>query len=104
MGSIALLIFDEAHHCNKRHFYNQVMDYYRQACTLERPRIFGMTACPVNTKVRPSGHHRMSGCRGMHLLDFSCRTSCHCNLGLCNACALCLVCRAQQLEAHVCNA
>ena len=61
MGSIALLIFDEAHHCNKRHFYNQVMDYYRQACTSERPRIFGMTACPVNTKVRPSGHHRMSG-------------------------------------------
>ena len=62
MGSIALLIFDEAHHCNKHHPYNQVMDHYRQARLSERPRIFGMTACPVNTKVRPSGHHRMSGC------------------------------------------
>lgn len=52
MSSIHLLIFDEAHHCRKRHPYAQVMDYYWKVPNpADRPRIFGMTASPVNTKL-----------------------------------------------------
>jgi endoribonuclease Dicer len=52
MTSIELLIFDEAHHCRKRHPYAQVMDHYRKVeVVADRPRIFGMTASPVNLKL-----------------------------------------------------
>ena len=51
---IALLVFDEAHHCRKNHPYAQVMEYYWQAADAgaELPHIFGMTACPVDGAVR----------------------------------------------------
>jgi hypothetical protein len=52
MSSIHLLIFDEAHHCRKRHPYAQIMDYYwKISDPADRPRVFGMTASPVNTKL-----------------------------------------------------
>ncbi|KAJ4296913.1 Dicer-like protein 1 [Kalmusia sp. IMI 367209] len=56
MAQINLLIFDEAHHAKSNHAYARLMkDYY--VTTLdpaERPRVFGMTASPVdaNTDVR----------------------------------------------------
>lgn len=53
MRQINLLIFDEAHHAKKSHAYAQIIrDFYLQESdqTL-RPRIFGMTASPVDAKV-----------------------------------------------------
>jgi endoribonuclease Dicer len=52
MSQINLLIFDEAHHAKNNHPYARVIkDYYAQEPdTLKRPRIFGMTASPVDVK------------------------------------------------------
>ncbi|EFR03219.1 hypothetical protein MGYG_06219 [Nannizzia gypsea CBS 118893] len=51
IGQINLLIFDEAHHAKKEHPYARIIkDFYLKE--LERkPRIFGMTASPVDAKV-----------------------------------------------------
>ncbi|KAG9246055.1 dicer-like protein [Calycina marina] len=49
---INLLIFDEAHHAKKDHPYSRIiMDHYaRQPKHLVLPKIFGMTASPVDSK------------------------------------------------------
>ncbi|KZS98895.1 P-loop containing nucleoside triphosphate hydrolase protein [Sistotremastrum niveocremeum HHB9708] len=45
---ISLLIFDEAHHCQKDHPYNAIMrDHYSSCPEDKRPKIFGMTASPI---------------------------------------------------------
>lgn len=53
MRQINLLIFDEAHHAKKGHAYAQIIkDFYlHETDTKLRPRIFGMTASPVDAKV-----------------------------------------------------
>lgn len=52
MTDISVLVCDEAHHRRKHHPYVQIMDFY---CDLlhaaDRPRVFGMTAFPVNFKL-----------------------------------------------------
>ncbi|KAL5341579.1 hypothetical protein BJX70DRAFT_405806 [Aspergillus crustosus] len=54
MEQINLLIFDEAHHTKKEHVYARIIrDSYLQVETSKRPRIFGMTASPVDTKNDP---------------------------------------------------
>jgi endoribonuclease Dicer len=52
MAQINLLIFDEAHHAKNNHPYARLMkDYYVHVLELfNRPRVFGMTASPVDTK------------------------------------------------------
>ena len=56
MGEIALLILDECHHCKKRHPANLVMQqFWHPAAPGARPRIFGMTASPVDTKKGSKG-------------------------------------------------
>ncbi|KAL5051864.1 hypothetical protein BDW71DRAFT_169667 [Aspergillus fruticulosus] len=51
MERINLLIFDEAHHTKKDHVYARIIrDSYLPTQPSERPRIFGMTASPVDTK------------------------------------------------------
>ncbi|KAL2864678.1 putative RNA helicase/RNAse III [Aspergillus lucknowensis] len=51
MEQINLLIFDEAHHAKKSHAYASIIrDSYYQVPPSKRPRIFGMTASPVDTK------------------------------------------------------
>ncbi|KAH7179182.1 uncharacterized protein B0J16DRAFT_364077 [Fusarium flagelliforme] len=51
MDRIHLLIFDEAHHAKKKHDYAEIMRrYYFTTQKSERPRIFGMTASPVDSK------------------------------------------------------
>lgn len=51
MLDVRLLIFDEAHHAVKRHPYCLIMrEFYHQAPHRARPRIFGMTASPVNIR------------------------------------------------------
>ena len=50
MQSINLLIFDEAHHTKKNHAYARIIkDYYIPAAAM-RPKIFGMTASPVDAR------------------------------------------------------
>ncbi|CAE6348170.1 unnamed protein product [Rhizoctonia solani] len=48
IDKILLLVFDEAHHCNKNHVYAQIMrTHYYHCQPNDRPRIFGMTASPI---------------------------------------------------------
>jgi len=58
MAQINLLIFDEAHHAKSNHPYARLMkDYYAHELDLsKRPRIFGMTASPVDTKGLSADH------------------------------------------------
>ncbi|CAE6495216.1 unnamed protein product, partial [Rhizoctonia solani] len=45
---VSLLVFSEAHHCNKNHVYANIMRTHYGHCPIsERPRIFGMTASPI---------------------------------------------------------
>ncbi|EED23279.1 RNA helicase/RNAse III, putative [Talaromyces stipitatus ATCC 10500] len=54
MEDINLLIFDEAHHAKKEHAYARIMkDGYLKANPASRPRIFGMTASPLDAKRDP---------------------------------------------------
>jgi endoribonuclease Dicer len=57
-----LLIFDEAHHTKNNHPYARVMkDYYSHELILsKRPRIFGMTASPVDVKGFSAEHVRQA--------------------------------------------
>ncbi|OKL56214.1 Dicer-like protein 1 [Talaromyces atroroseus] len=51
MEDINLLIFDEAHHAKKDHAYARIIkDSYIKADPGCRPRIFGMTASPLDAK------------------------------------------------------
>ncbi|KAL3680222.1 hypothetical protein R1sor_023178 [Riccia sorocarpa] len=51
MEMIELLIFDECHHAQKNHPYANIMrDFYHGRVT-HRPKIFGMTASPIISKV-----------------------------------------------------
>lgn len=57
-ADISLLIFDEAHHCTKKHPYADIMRRYHDLpAGTPRPKIFGMTASPVNT--RAGTHDKM---------------------------------------------
>ncbi|RAR10442.1 endoribonuclease dcr-1 [Stemphylium lycopersici] len=58
MAQINLLIFDEAHHAKSNHPYARLMkDYYAHEIDVaKRPRIFGMTASPVDTKGLSADH------------------------------------------------
>ncbi|RJE23589.1 hypothetical protein PHISCL_04089 [Aspergillus sclerotialis] len=48
---INLLIFDEAHHTKKEHPYARIIrDSYLKEPASKRPRIFGMTASPIDAK------------------------------------------------------
>jgi endoribonuclease Dicer len=55
MERINLLIFDEAHHAKKDHPYARIIkDFYAQAApNTQLPKIFGMTASPVDARVDP---------------------------------------------------
>ena len=52
MDQINLLIFDEAHHAKKNHAYARIIkDFYiSEEDTSKRPKIFGMTASPVDVR------------------------------------------------------
>ncbi|KAK5165182.1 Dicer-like protein 1 [Saxophila tyrrhenica] len=51
MKQINLLIFDEAHHAKKNHNYARIIkDFYFTADESLRPRVFGMTASPIDAK------------------------------------------------------
>ncbi|KAH6696703.1 hypothetical protein BKA61DRAFT_563214 [Leptodontidium sp. MPI-SDFR-AT-0119] len=52
MSQINLLIFDEAHHAKKDHAYARIIkDFYVHHDPACRPKIFGMTASPVDARV-----------------------------------------------------
>lgn len=51
MEEISLLIFDECHHSRKKHSFNVILaDYYHSCPRDMRPKIFGMSASPINRK------------------------------------------------------
>ncbi len=50
IGQISLLIFDEAHHTKKEHPYSKIIRDHYLKWNGEKPRIFGMTASPVDSK------------------------------------------------------
>ncbi|KEF55496.1 uncharacterized protein A1O9_08246 [Exophiala aquamarina CBS 119918] len=50
IDQISLLIFDEAHHCKKKHPYSNIIRDHYLGANGRRPRIFGMTASPVDSK------------------------------------------------------
>ncbi|CAM6115089.1 unnamed protein product [Calypogeia fissa] len=55
MEMIELLVFDECHHADKKHPYANIMrDFYHKK-KHSRPKIFGMTASPVNGKAGKGG-------------------------------------------------
>ncbi|KAH7395231.1 dicer-like protein 1 [Phaeosphaeria sp. MPI-PUGE-AT-0046c] len=62
MSRTNLLIFDEAHHAKGDHPYARIMkDYYNQESdTSNCPRIFGMTASPVDVKGLSANHVRQA--------------------------------------------
>ncbi|EHA54708.1 dicer-like protein 1 [Pyricularia oryzae 70-15] len=52
ISQVSLVVFDEAHHAKKNHVYARIIkDFYlmEEDCQ-KRPRIFGMTASPIDTK------------------------------------------------------
>jgi endoribonuclease Dicer len=53
---INLLIFDEAHHAKKNHAYARIIkDFYlAEGDKSKRPRLFGMTASPVDARIDPA--------------------------------------------------
>lgn len=45
------MIFDECHHATKQHTFNMIMrEFYDRCPDEEKPKIFGMTASPMNSK------------------------------------------------------
>ncbi|KIY01741.1 uncharacterized protein Z520_01879 [Fonsecaea multimorphosa CBS 102226] len=50
VGQISLLVFDEAHHCKKNHPYSRIIRDYYLKWRGDKPRIFGMTASPVDSR------------------------------------------------------
>ncbi|OQV04853.1 Dicer dimerization domain-containing protein [Cladophialophora immunda] len=50
IGQISLLVFDEAHHCKKNHPYSTIIRDYYLKWDGDKPRIFGMTASPVDSR------------------------------------------------------
>ncbi|KAJ5107010.1 hypothetical protein N7456_003685 [Penicillium angulare] len=52
MSGINILIFDEAHHTKKEHPYARIIrDSYLKEDISSRPKVFGMTASPIDAKV-----------------------------------------------------
>lgn len=51
---VALLVFDECHHTQKRHPYNTIMKEYKRVQPSRRPKIFGMTASPIWDPKKPN--------------------------------------------------
>jgi endoribonuclease Dicer len=55
IAQINILIFDEAHHAKGNHAYARIMNehYNLEKNVSKRPRVFGITASPVDAKVNP---------------------------------------------------
>ncbi|KAI8583787.1 hypothetical protein K450DRAFT_219980 [Umbelopsis ramanniana AG] len=53
MDRINLMVFDECHHATKSHTFNLIMrEFYHRCPQQDRPKIFGMTASPMNSRGR----------------------------------------------------
>lgn len=51
MEDVNLLCFDEAHHAKKKHTYARIIkEFYLPQPENSRPKIFGMTASPVDSR------------------------------------------------------
>jgi endoribonuclease Dicer len=70
LSEISLLIFDEAHHAKAHHSYARIMrDYYEHESDVsKRPRIFGMTASPIDMRGLSADHIKDAATRLEKLL------------------------------------
>jgi len=51
LDRINLMIFDECHHATKNHAFNMIMrEFYQRCPENDRPKVFGMTASPMNSR------------------------------------------------------
>ncbi|KAI9283954.1 hypothetical protein BC943DRAFT_294415 [Umbelopsis sp. AD052] len=51
LDRINLMVFDECHHATKSHTFNLIMrEFYYRCPEQDRPKIFGMTASPMNSR------------------------------------------------------
>ncbi|KAJ8102944.1 hypothetical protein POJ06DRAFT_246134 [Lipomyces tetrasporus] len=52
LNQVCLLVFDECHHAKGGHVFLRIMtEFYRDLHPEDRPRVFGMTASPVDAKL-----------------------------------------------------
>lgn len=77
MAEISLLIFDEAHHAKSNHPYARLMKefYTNELDTSKRPRVFGMTASPVDVRGLSSDHIRKAAIELERLLHANIATT-----------------------------
>uniref|UniRef100_A0A158Q8D5 Endoribonuclease dcr-1 n=1 Tax=Elaeophora elaphi TaxID=1147741 RepID=A0A158Q8D5_9BILA len=60
MSNAAVIIFDECHHVlGSKHPYRLIMHRYGQLAGVDRPRILGLTASLINSKVPPNSLERL---------------------------------------------
>ncbi|KAL0571714.1 Dicer-like protein 1, partial [Marasmius crinis-equi] len=50
---VSLLVFDECHHTRKNHPYNGIMREYMLVPEQDRPKVFGLTASPIQNAKNP---------------------------------------------------
>ncbi|KAG7086495.1 hypothetical protein E1B28_002444 [Marasmius oreades] len=53
IDKVSLLVFDECHHARKNHPYNGIMREYMLVSEENRPKIFGLTASPIQNAKNP---------------------------------------------------
>ncbi|KAF9265816.1 hypothetical protein L218DRAFT_120083 [Marasmius fiardii PR-910] len=53
IDKVSLLVFDECHHARKNHPYNGIMREYMLLAVENRPKIFGLTASPIQNAKNP---------------------------------------------------
>ncbi|KAJ8093606.1 Dicer-like protein 1 [Marasmius tenuissimus] len=53
INKVSLLVFDECHHTRKNHPYNGIMREYMLVPEEERPKVFGLTASPIQNAKNP---------------------------------------------------
>ncbi|EEB89726.1 hypothetical protein MPER_12144, partial [Moniliophthora perniciosa FA553] len=53
LNKVSLLVFDECHHTRKNHPYNGIMREYMLLSPEDRPKVFGLTASPIQNAKNP---------------------------------------------------
>ena len=58
-----MVVFDECHHADQSHYYNLIMQdffYFKKDKLLPKPRILGLTASPIKSKIGDSDQRNIS--------------------------------------------
>ena len=63
LSDFDLVIFDECHHADSSHYYNLIMQdffYFRRDSSNLKPRILGLTASPIKSKIGECDNRNIS--------------------------------------------